>query len=226
MNTRDLFREALRLQEEERRKIARELHDQVGQYLTAIGLLLKALQSRTEGDPALADMVEQLREMTGQLSRRTHTLALELRPPELDQLGLVQALESYLEDHAPAAHLQARVEAAELDGMTLDPETGTAVFRAVQEAFTNVIQHARAREVAVTMAVAGDRLCVAVRDDGRGFDPEAVLADRSPARRLGILGMQERLLQVGGTLTVDSTPGQGSTVRIDVPLTGRDTPPA
>ncbi len=224
MTTRELLREFLRLQEEERRGIARELHDQVGQYLTAIGLALKSLQGRTADDPALAGLLDHLREMTGQLSRRTHTLALELRPPELDQLGLVHALESYLEERAEHAGLQVSLDASGLAGATLPPETETTLFRVLQEALTNVIQHAHANAVQVSLSVQDGTVTMLVRDDGSGFDAAAVLAGRGPARRLGILGMEERVSQIGGSLTVESASGAGATVRVAVPVEGSPPP--
>ncbi|GAA6747410.1 MULTISPECIES: sensor histidine kinase [Thermus] len=191
----------LAAQEEERRRVGRELHDGVGSLLTAALLTLKVAEKRPEKLPmARARLAEALEEV-----RR---LSRELRLPLLDDLGLKETLQRYLADYRKGG---LEVE-AHLDIPPLSKEKEMALFRVVQEALTNVVRHARATRVQVALWQNGDRLFGVVEDDGQGFDP-----NRTPPS-VGLLGMQERVQALGGTLLVRSAPGKGTRVEFGVPL--------
>jgi two-component system sensor histidine kinase UhpB len=202
-------------QEEERKRVARELHDETGQVLTSLAIGLKVLQ----GARTLADAQQQvqvLQELTHQALEGVHQLALELRPKMLDDLGLIPALRWYAGQWSQQVGIPVAFEAHVQDGR-LTPEGELAIYRVVQEALTNVGRHAAARQVWVLIEENGSVMRVSVRDDGRGFDPERV-AGAGPERRLGLFGMQERMALVGGHLEIDAAPGRGTRVVAEVPL--------
>ncbi len=191
----------LKAQEEERRRVGRELHDGVGSLLTAALLTLKVAEKRPEKLPeARAQVAEALEEV--------RKLSQELRMPLLDDLGLEAALRRYLEEYRKNG---LEVE-ADLRVPPLPKEKEVALFRVVQEALTNVLRHARARRVRVALWPQEERLFGLVEDDGQGFDP-----GRTPPS-VGMLGMQERVQSLGGSLHVRSAPGQGTRVEFGVPL--------
>ncbi|HEX5273169.1 MAG TPA: PAS domain S-box protein, partial [Gemmataceae bacterium] len=213
---RELLRRLADAQEEERHRIARELHDQMGQHLAALGLGLKALKDGEPDPSGDHGRLQQLQELTDLIGKEVHDLALKLRPTALDDLGLPTALENYLEDWSARAGVEVDFQSAGQEAGRLPPAVETALYRAVQEALTNVLKHARARHVSVVLRRTTDQALAVVEDDGCGFDPDAVTG--AAAGRLGLLGMRERLGLVGGTLTVESTPGAGTTVIARVPL--------
>jgi signal transduction histidine kinase len=201
--------------ERDRRAIAREMHDDLGQIIAAIHLGLQGLD--IDG-PARSMQLEELAALIDGASDAVRTLALELRPTVLDDLGLAAALRSYLRRRAREANLDIHLE-TEIDGAEPAPAVQTACFRIVQEAVTNAVRHAGARAVHVTVHAERGALLVAVADDGAGFDRRK--AEEAPARgHLGILGMEERATLAGGRLTIDSSPGGGTTVRAELPLAG------
>jgi signal transduction histidine kinase len=164
----------------------------------------------------------ELRSLTAHTLDLMRDMALELRPSTLDHLGLVAALERYVAEYGRKHGLEADFDAGGLDGARLRPQTETALYRIVQEALTNVVRHARARGVSVLLDRRGSRAILVVEDDGMGFDVEGVRHLRAPAGVLGILGMEERALLVGGSLTIESHPGSGTAVFVEVPLEGED----
>ncbi|WP_038056117.1 sensor histidine kinase [Thermus amyloliquefaciens] len=188
-------------QEEERRRVGRELHDGVGSLLTAALLTLKVAEKRREKLPEARMRVAEALEEVRKLSR-------ELRMPLLDDLGLEEALKRYLEAYAKNG---LQVE-AHLEVPPLTKEKEVALFRVVQEALTNVLRHAKAKRVKVRLWRQGDRLFGVVEDDGVGFDPE-----KTPPS-VGLLGMQERIQGLGGSLQVHAAPGQGTRVEFGVPV--------
>lgn len=221
---RRLLSQVLAAQEAERKRIARELHDEAGQVLTALLVRLRALEEDPALVPALAPHVADLRQLAKRLFDDVHRLAVELRPDALDQLGLVGAVESAVRDFGARTRLRAEFETAGLDSTPLPGDVEIAVYRVVQEALSNVARHAEASRVAVALERRDGALVAIVEDDGRGFDPEA--ATRAPASGpsgrscLGLFGMQERMALVGGRLTIESAPGSGTTVLAEVPLDG------
>jgi PAS domain S-box-containing protein len=200
-------------QEAERHRLARELHDQMGQHLTALGLGLKALRDATPFSAGAGGRLQQMQELSDLMGREIHQLALELRPTALDDLGLHTALANYVESWSEQSGVEADFQSAGMDGARLPPATETALFRVVQEALTNVRKHAQSKRVSVVLRRTTREAQAVVEDDGRGFDGEA-----PPAGRLGLLGMRERLALVGGTLVVESESGKGTTVFARIPL--------
>jgi PAS domain S-box-containing protein len=197
----------LQAQEAERRAVARELHDDFGQVLTAIRLNLM----RKERDEA-----ETISLVDGAIARM-RDLAHDLRPPMLDELGLAASLRWYVEREARRAGLEFHFAIAPPE-LRPPPGVETTCFRVAQEAFTNVIRHAQARRVDVELRVAGDALELVVHDDGRGFDVDGARRRAARGKSQGLLSMQERVALAGGKLEIDSAPGQGTAVRARLPL--------
>jgi signal transduction histidine kinase len=210
-----LLEKVITVQEEERKRIARELHDETGQALTSLMIGLKVL----EGAASLQEVqekVSQLRAVAAQTLDGVHRLAVELRPSVLDDLGLVAAMQRYVKDWGENCGLSVDFQVAGLD-RRLSPQVETTVYRVVQEALTNVARHAKAQSVSLLLEYQGDSVVCIVEDDGRGFDVRRVLK-ANDKRRLGLYGMQERISLVGGKLVVESTAGVGTTVFVDIPL--------
>jgi signal transduction histidine kinase len=209
----ELLRRIVTTQEDERRRIARELHDQMGQHITALMLWIKAL-----GDgpgEATADRDRQfhrLREMIDEIGREAHRIALELRPTALDDLGLHSALLNHVEEWSERYRIDVDFQNSGLNHRRLGPEVETTIYRIVQEALTNVVKHANAARVGLVIEDGPEHLVAIVEDDGVGFDPESV-----PGLGMGLLGMKERVALVGGTLQVESAPGCGTTLLIRIP---------
>jgi PAS domain S-box-containing protein len=201
------------VQEDERRRIARELHDQLGQHLTALGLGLKVVKEATPNPSPEWDRLHGLQALTDRVGREVHHLALELRPTALDDFGLPAALANYAEGWAERTGVEVDFQGYRPDGGRLPSAVETALYRVVQEALTNVLRHADARRVSVVLQRVPGRVTAVVEDDGQGFD-----ADTVTLHRLGILGMRERVTLVGGTLAVESGPGRGTTVIARIPL--------
>jgi signal transduction histidine kinase len=207
---RDALRRVVAGQELERQRLARELHDETGQALTSILLGLKAIEEAGNGQDVRRSVLE-LRELVVGTLQDVRRLAVELRPQALDDFGLVAALQRLAETFAEQTGIRVHVEAA-LGDARLAGETETALYRIVQEALTNVIKHARAETVSVVLTRKGDRVVAVIEDDGRGFDP----ADTRD-ERLGLLGMRERIELVDGQLSVETRPGEGTTIAVEVP---------
>ena len=204
-------------QEDERRRIARDLHDSLGQYVAALALGLKAAEAEAGPAAPVADRLRRLGELTQAVGRETHRLALELRPTVLDDAGLETAVRTYVETWAEQTGIPAEFTSRGLSDEAFPPEVATAVYRAVQEALTNVLKHAGASRVGVLLERRARLLTAIVEDDGRGFDPDARPAP-SAAGGLGLVGMRERIAMTGGTLQIESEPGAGTTVYIRIPL--------
>ena len=217
---RQLLERGMTLQEEERKRIARELHDQIGQRLTSIIMTLGVLEEATPIPEAQAH-IQDVRDTTAQILKEVRDLALHLRPSVLDDLGLLAALRHYLKGYQNRARLLVDFQALGLDGKRLPPEVEIALFRIVQEALTNVARHAEARSVAVLLEQREASAMLIVEDDGKGFDVALVMDSRPDEGNLGIHGMRERASLLGGTLTIESTPGRGTTVFVRIPLEGR-----
>ncbi len=210
-----LLRRLVTAQEEERCRISRELHDQTGQQLAALLLGLKTMSNSTgNGSASLHRDLSQLQKLTEQLVDEAHHLAWELRPAALDDLGLETAVQNYVEKWSERNSISLDFHSG-LDKLRLPAPVETAVFRIVQEALTNVLKHAQANRVSVMLEYRFDELLVIVEDNGRGFQPEAQLKERTG---LGLVGIHERLALVGGTLNIESTPGSGATLVIRIPV--------
>jgi signal transduction histidine kinase len=209
------------VQETERRHIARELHDEIGQSLTAAELNLQAaLQS--PGAAALERRLEDSIKAVERVLEQVHDLSLNLRPSMLDDLGLEPALRWYTQRQAALTGLQAQFQAESLPER-LDPVIETECFRIAQEALTNVVRHAGARAVAVEIRRRDSHLHLSVRDDGAGFDVAAFRGEAVRGASLGLLSMEERAALAGGGLEFNSAPGRGTEVHAWFPLKWRTT---
>ena len=209
----------IQAQEDERQRIARELHDDTGQVLTLLLIRLKLLESNP-GAEAVRPQIEELRGLISSAIDQVRRLALNLRPPTIDQLGLLPALRSLVATFTDGAGLHVTLEAPR-EPIALTRERTLAVYRVVQEALTNAAKHAGAHNISVTVRREGDWLVATVRDDGRGFTPEAFTRRRQqPASGagVGLFGMEERARLAGGSLSVQSAPGRGASVTLRAPL--------
>jgi signal transduction histidine kinase len=211
-----LSRRLVKVQETERRHLARELHDEIGQALTVAELNLQAML-QLPGTDALAPRLKQSLEMVERVLEQVHDLSLNLRPSMLDDLGLEPALRWYTERQAALAGLQAEVRVEPL-AQRLDPMIETECFRVAQEALTNVVKHAKARTVIVELTRNDQQLHLSVRDDGVGFDVACLREKAVRGTSLGLLSMEERATLAGGGLQYHATPGQGTEVHAWFPL--------
>ena len=213
---RRLSKRLFKVQEDEKRHLARELHDHMAQSLTAAKINLQTAQQAqdsSEIEPKLQDSITIL----DQLFEQVRKLSLDLRSPLLDDLGLVAALRSYLDQQAQRAGLRADFFAdPALD--TLSPEVQTACFRVAQEAVTNIVRHSKAENIWLELRQQNNELHLVVRDDGSGFDPAATLAAAEQGKSLGLLGMRERVELFGGRLDLHCRPGEGTELHAFFPL--------
>jgi signal transduction histidine kinase len=209
--SRDAVKRVVEAQENERARLARELHDETGQALTSILLGLKSLEDRVETDEGRAAAAE-LRELVVSTLRDVRRLAVELRPAALDDFGLVPAIERLCDLIGERSDVSVDVR-SELGDERLTAEAETVLYRIAQEALTNVLKHADARTVRVSLIRSGSGVTLAVQDDGTGFDPEAVRDGG-----VGLLGMRERIALLGGRLTIESSDGAGTMLAAEVPI--------
>jgi signal transduction histidine kinase len=199
-------------QEQERRRLSRELHDETGQALTSILLGLKAIEE-TQGTDQFPAALAELRTLVVATLQDVRRLAVELRPKALDDFGLVPTLErltsTFEEQTGIATHLESR-----LPETRLPTEIETVLFRVVQEALTNVVKHARAQHVSVILQARAGRVVVMIEDDGRGFAGKGTQSGDG----IGLLGMRERIALVGGRLEVETSAGGGTRIVVEVPV--------
>ncbi|HLA83015.1 MAG TPA: HAMP domain-containing protein, partial [Thermoleophilia bacterium] len=214
---RQLLDKLITAQEEERKRIARELHDEAGQALTSILLGLKLIDSASDTREAHHQSAS-LRALTVETLEALHDLALELRPSALDELGLAAALERYVKDFGAKHRLGVDFQVHGFDGGRLPPSMETTLYRIAQEALTNVARHAGAANVSVLVERRGDSAILIVEDDGRGFDVERALRRGRDEGSLGLFGMRERAVLIDGIVTIESQPSGGSTILVKVPL--------
>jgi signal transduction histidine kinase len=204
-------------QEEERRRVAQELHDEAGQALTSLLVELRALELGGDRE-ALGAKVSELRGLVAESMRTIQNIALELRPSMLDDMGLVAALRRYMQDYSARHGLQVDFQTSGIEELRLEPAAETAIYRIIQEALTNVARHAEATRVGVLLTRRNADVVAIVEDDGRGFDAGRAMRDREAS--LGIRGMEERASLVGGRLSLESGREGGATVFVEVPLSG------
>jgi signal transduction histidine kinase len=206
----DALRRVVSAQELERQRLARELHDETGQALTSILLGLKGVEDA--GDPeGLAEATAELRELVVTTLQDVRRLAVELRPKALDDFGLVPALERLVDTFREQTGIEVDLE-SQLDEGRLPPDVETTLYRITQEALTNVVKHAQAHRVSIVLTRRDGAVAAVIEDDGKGF------AEARPSG-LGLLGMRERVGLVGGRVEVESAPGSGTTLSIEVPVT-------
>jgi signal transduction histidine kinase len=207
--TRDALARAVEAQELERRRLARELHDEIGQDLTSLLLGLRTIEESDKDE--LTNATSALRELVVTALQDVRRLAVELRPKALDDFGLLPALERLAETFTEQTGMIVNLTDA-LAGQRLPGDVETAIYRIVQEALTNVVKHAQAQRVSILLTRTERGAAAVIEDDGKGFDPEA------EHEGLGLLGIRERLQLLGGALTIESRKGAGTTVRVEVPL--------
>jgi len=213
-----LTRQSLRAQENERRHLARELHDELGQALTAVRLQLLTAVREENADRKVQIAQEAVKELESTL-QWVRNLSSSLRPAMLDDFGLIPALRWFLDRQGKAANLEWRLTACGMEGK-VPLEIETIGFRVAQEAVTNVVRHAGARHLAIRIRRCKTALTLTIRDDGTGFSVPEVMARAARGERLGIRGMQERVALAGGSLRFRSSPGCGTTVAVLLPLGG------
>jgi len=208
---RDALRRVVSGQELERRRLARELHDETGQALTSILLGLRAVEEADSPDE-MSTAASDLRELVVGTLQDVRRLAVQLRPKALDDFGLVAAVEHLVQTFSEATAIRVDLE-AQLGDKRLPAEVETTLYRIVQEALTNIVKHAGASRVSVLLVRSTASATVVIEDDGQGFDPAELREDG-----MGIIGMRERVELHDGRLTVESTPGSGATLAAEVPL--------
>jgi two-component system, NarL family, sensor histidine kinase UhpB len=211
-----LSQQLLSAQETERRCMARELHDEIGQGLTAALITVQMMQHHASA-AALSGELAEAAALLDTTLQQVRTMSLELRPAMLDDLGLVPALKWHLDRAGQRSGLRIRLTAATLHER-LPAALETVCYRVVQEAVTNVVRHARAQEVRVQVERTPEAVQLTIADDGRGFDTAAAQARAEAGGSLGLLSMQERVTLLGGTLHLDSAPGRGCRVFARLPL--------
>ncbi|CAN5703973.1 histidine kinase [soil metagenome] len=210
---REVAARALRAEEEERKRISRELHDDTAQTLAALLIRLRLARAAPEGKKD--QVLEGLRAELVEAIERVRRYARGLRPPALEELGLEPALESHVRALAESVGLSIRMESEPLDGL-LTPQSELVLYRIAQEALSNAVRHSGADQVDLRLAPEGANIVVSVTDNGRGFDLEGVTA--ADEGGLGLFGMQERASYLGGRIEIRSSPGNGTSVRGIIPV--------
>jgi PAS domain S-box-containing protein len=210
-----LSKRLIDVQENERREIARELHDETSQSLTSMKLGLLLIEKDAEHPKRVATHVSRLRQTTDEVMESLHRLAMNLRPASLDHLGLIETLKNLIVSLGEQAGLDAKFRTLGINGeLHLSETVETALYRIVQEALTNVIRHADASRVDVILEYRNKNLKIVIEDDGKGISTKEL----STGDHLGLLGMQERTSQLGGQMQIDSTKGVGTTLVVEVPV--------
>ena len=215
----ELLQKLVDAQEQERKRIARDLHDELGQQLTALRLKLDHMGA--EASEPLSGEVTEAQEIAKSIDEGVDFLAWELRPAALDDLGLLPALEKFVREWSNYSGVKGNVSATAAIERRFEPAVETALYRIVQEALNNVYKHADAQQAQISVRLRRGKLLVIVDDDGRGFDP------KNPSvrgRGIGLIGMKERVQMIGGTLEIESAEGQGTTLYVKVPLNGHQEP--
>jgi signal transduction histidine kinase len=207
-----LSRQLVDLQENERRAVARELHDEAAQVLTSVKIGLRLIE-QTSNEPAVVSRAVQLQHTAEGVQETLHRLAANLRPASLDHLGLVAALGQLVESLSGSSGANLEFETIGLEGDRFPSRVETDLYRIAQEAVTNAVRHAGAKEIGVVLERRNGRLRLIVEDDGCGFDPAGAERDG----RLGLVGIRERAAALGGTLLVESSSGSGTTVVVEAP---------
>ena len=210
-----LSRRLFEVQEEERRHLARELHDEIGQALTAAKINLQSVTGN--GGSANFARLQETTAILDRLLGQVRQISLDLRPSMLDDLGLVPALRSLLDQQGRRASVAVRFSAENMPEK-LDPEIQTTCFRIAQEAITNAVRHADATQIDVDLRCENGKLRLLIRDNGIGFDVESV---RAQTAGLGLVGMEERAALVGGQAKITSSPSKGTTIEVFLPLMSR-----
>lgn len=217
---RHLSHQVLQAQEEERRRVSRELHDEILQTLTGVNVHLATLKKEAAVNPkGLKRKIAATQRLVGRSVDIVHRFARELRPMLLDDLGLIPALHSYMREVAKRTGLRIQFTSFTLGRVEeLDNDTRTVLYRVAQESLINVARHAQASQVKTSIQKLRGAICMEIKDNGRSFRAERALS-AAKRKRLGLLCMRERVEMVGGTFSIESEPGQGTTIRVEIPFT-------
>lgn len=211
---RELLRHTVIAQEEERARIARELHDETAQFLTALSLGLATLRKSLPDAQGLKEMMDRLQSLSGQMSRGIYRMVHDLRPAQLDDLGLVAALQHLAEEERKRSGLQVSLQ-LKASKMRLDPLIETVLFRVAQEALTNAARHSRSDQATVRLDADEQFVTLQVQDNGVGF---ALARAVGPPQGYGLAGMRERAESVGGELNIQTSSGRGTLIEVKVPI--------
>jgi signal transduction histidine kinase len=212
----ELLRKVIAAQEDERKRLARELHDETSQTLSALAMKIETALAAWPSD-ASRDRLAEARQLTVRTIEELHRLIFDLRPSVLDDLGLVSAIRWYAERHLEPKGIAVRCEFSGFGG-SLIPELETALFRVAQEAITNIAKHSGADTVLIQCLQRDDRITIEIEDDGNGFVPANLPPPAARERGLGLMGMRERVELFGGTIEIDSAPGSGTRIAVSVPV--------
>ena len=213
-----LSRQLMSAQEDERKMISRELHDQIAQTLTGINVRLASLKTEsTLNHKGLQRKISSTQRLVEKSVDIVHRFARDLRPTVLDDLGLIPALHSFMKNFTTRTGVRASLTTFTMKIDELDAARRTALFRVAQEALTNVARHARASRVEVSIQKLPDCVCMKIKDDGKSFNVDRAL-HANGGKHLGLLGMRERLEMIGGKFVVESAPGKGTTILAQIPL--------
>ena len=211
-----LMERLVAVQEQERRRLALNLHDQLGQLLTGLRLAMATLRESVTATAEERNSFERIEQIIAQMDRDVDTLAWELRPPALDEVGLEAALRELLRQWSAAQRLATDLHVSLPGDERLPAEVETQLYRIAQEALNNVGKHAAASHVSLLLERRGSEVAMIVEDDGRGFEIEEIRKDAS--RGMGLMGMRERAATLGGDVQVEARPGSGTTVFVRLPL--------
>ena len=213
-----LLRKIVRAQEDERRRIARDIHDQVGQQMTALRLNLAALDQAYSGDGELRQKLEQTKTIAERLDADVDFLAWELRPAALDDIGLAEAMGTFVHQWSEHSGTEAQFHTTGLDKERLSPETETNLYRIMQEALNNTMKYAHAKHVDVLLERRDSQVVLIVEDDGVGFNLNKAMGGDDGDKGMGLIGMRERAALIGGTLQIESKPNAGTAIFARVPV--------
>ncbi len=220
---RHLIRQIVTAQEDERRNVARDLHDHLGQQLTGLRIQLENHKQSCGDDPSHRAEVERIQAIAERLDEDVDFLAWELRPASLDELGLPAALANFVQEWSKHFDIPAEFHTTGLDKRRLPPEVEVNLYRIAQEALNNISKHAEAKGVDVLLERRDHHVALIVEDDGKGFEPDG--GAKLDGKRIGLLNMRERAAYVGGRLEIESTPGEGTTVFARVPARAEEDSP-
>jgi len=212
-----LLRKIVKTQEDERKRIAREIHDHIGQQVTGLQLKLQYLQEQYKEDSELTVQITGLQSIAQQIDSDIDFLAWELRPSVLDDLGLVAAMNKFVQEWSTQFNIPAEFEQIGLKGKHLLPEIEINLYRIGQEALNNTCKYAKANKASVLLERRDGTISLIIEDDGVGFDPSGKAIPTGKDRGMGLLGMKERAELVGGTIEIESLPGKGTSIYVRVP---------
>jgi signal transduction histidine kinase len=214
----ELSKKVLTAQEEERRRIARDLHDESAQSMTTLKIMLEMIRKRLPAELSeLRKQVEEAEHVAARTLKEVRRVIADLRPMMLDDFGLIPTLRWLIQEFSDRHGIVIVLERIQLGGR-LPHEIETVLYRVIQEALSNAVRHSGASRIWIDLERAGDRVMLEVRDNGKGFDPQEPA--RAPRARFGLLGIRERVAVLGGAVQIDSRPGAGTRLRATLPLTG------